>query len=231
MVFCSNNLSACIIGSRFVAMAPVSRYFFLLVLTLAGFTGLAQKQIVQFSGYIRDVESGSIVPYAAIYIQYKNQGTISGPDGFFTFAVAKGDTIIIKSLGYKEFKVVIPEDIEGTSFSKEILLERDVIQLKGVTIRPLPEPNQLRQAMINLDIPDNMAELAQQTIANSILDDEIERNTHYDGAENYNQYVKQQTQYYYNRFGNQHPGISLTNPFAWAEFIKAIKNGDFKHKK
>jgi signal peptidase I len=207
------------------------RYLVFLLLSWISLTGLAQKQIVQFSGFIRDVESSSIVPYAAVYIQDKNQGTISGSDGFFTFAAAKGDTILIKSLGYKPFKVVIPQDIEGTSFSREILLERDVIELKGVTIRPLPEPNQLRQAMINLDIPDNMAELAQQTIANSIIDDEIERNTRYDGAENYNQYVKQQTQYYYNRFGNQRPGISLTNPFAWAEFIKAIKNGDFKRKK
>jgi signal peptidase I len=207
------------------------RYLVFLLLSWISLTGLAQKQIVQFSGFIRDVESSSIVPYAAVYIQDKNQGTISGPDGFFTFAAAKGDTILIKSLGYKPFKVVIPQDIEGTSFSREILLERDVIELKGVTIRPLPEPSQLRQAMINLDIPDNMAELAQQTIANSIIDDEIERNTRYDGAENYNQYVKQQTQYYYNRFGNQRPGISLTNPFAWAEFIKAIKNGDFKRKK
>lgn len=197
---------------------------------LLAFAGMAQKQILQFSGYVKDVESGSIVPYAAVYIQYKNQGTITGPDGFFTFAAAKGDTIMIKSLGYKPFKVVIPEDVEGTSFSREILLERELIELTGVTIRPLPEPNQLRQAMVNLDIPDNLAELAQQTIANSIISDEIERNTRYDGAENYNQYVKQQTEYYYSRFGNQRPGISLTNPFAWAEFIQAIKNGDFKRK-
>lgn len=206
-----------------------NKLIFLLFL-LTGLSAFAQKQIVQFSGYVKDVESGSIVPYAAVYIQNKNQGTITGPDGFFTFAAAKGDTILIKSLGYKPFKVVIPEDLESTSFSKEVLLERDIIELQGVTIRPLPEPNQLRQAMINLDIPDNMAELAQQTIANSIIDDEIERNTRYDGAENYNQYVKQQTEYYYSRFGNQRPGISLTNPFAWAEFIKAVKNGEFKKK-
>jgi hypothetical protein len=193
--------------------------------------GMAQKQIVQFSGFIKDAESGSIVPYAAVYIQDKLQGTISGADGFFTFAAAKGDTILVKSLGYKQFKVVIPPDIEGTSYSREISLDRDVVELPGVTIRPLPEPHELRQAMINLDIPDNLAELAQQTIANSIIDDEIERNTRYDGAENYNAYVKQQTEYYYNRFGNQRPGITLTDPFAWAEFIQAIKNGDFKRNK
>jgi hypothetical protein len=192
---------------------------FLILLIINTFS----KELVQFSGFIKDNESFVGVPYAAIYIKDKNRGTISGPDGYFNFAVAKGDTIVIKSLGYKTYMVVIPIDIEGTSFSKEINLEQDAILLKGVTIRPLPEPHQLRQAMLNLDIPDNLAELAQQTIANSILNDDFERSTHYDGAENYNVYAKQQATYYYNRFGNQRPGISLTDPFAWANFIKNIK--------
>lgn len=182
------------------------------------------KNIVQFSGFIRDIETSSPIPYAAIYIYENNRGTISGPDGFFSFAVAEGDTIIVSSLGYKTFTLVIPKNIGQTSFAKEILLDRDPIMLDEVLITPLPEPHQLRQAILSLNIPDNLAELAQQTIANSIINDEIERNTQYDGAENYNAYVKSQTEYYYNRFGNQRPGISLTDPFAWAKFIQSIKD-------
>ncbi len=181
------------------------------------------KDIIQFSGFVRDSETGAVVPLCAVYIQNENRGTITGYDGFFTFAAAKGDTILIKSLGYKTFKVAIPNDLENTSFTKEIGLEREVFELKGVTIRPLPTPSQLRQAMLNLDIPNNLQELAQNTIEQSILTDEISKNTNFDGKENFNQYVQSQVGYYYNRYGNQRPGISLTDPFAWARFVKDIK--------
>lgn len=136
---------------------------------------------------------------------------------------SKGDTILVKSLGYITFKVAIPADLEGSSFTKEIGLEREVYQLPNTTIRPLPTPSQLRQAMLNLDIPNNLQELAQNTIEQSILTDEISKKTNFDGKENFNQYVQSQVGYYYNRNGNQRPGISLTDPFAWARFIKDIK--------
>lgn len=206
------------------------RYFYLIFFTFF-VNCLFSKELVQFSGYVKDIESFAPVPYAAIYIKDKNRGTISGPDGYFNFVVAKGDTIIIKSLGYKSYTVIVPLDIEGTSYSKEINMEQDAVLLKGVTIKPLPEVHQLRYAMLNLDIPDNLAELAQQTIANSIMNDDFEQNTRYDGAENYNVYAKQQADYYYNRFGNQRPGISLTDPFAWAGFVKSIKDKKKKNKK
>lgn len=182
------------------------------------------KEVVQFSGFVRDIESNAPIPFCALYIQNENRGTISGTDGFFNFVVGKGDTIIVKSLGYKPFKIAVPRDLDANSFSKDITLERDVVELKGVTIRPLPTPGQLRHAMANLDIPDNLQQLAQQTIEQSILNDEISQKVNFDGKENFNQYVQSQVGYYYNRFGNQRPGISLTNPFAWAEFIKSVKN-------
>lgn len=201
----------------------MKRFIFLTLLHFAGLLSLSAKDVIQFSGYVRDAETNAPIPFCAIYIQGENRGTISGVDGFFTFVVAKGDTVIAKSLGYKAFKIAVPQDLDGTSFSKEITLDRDVVQLKGVTIKPLPTPSQLRQAMINLDIPNNLQQLAQQTIEQSIITDQISRNTRYDGKENFMQYVQSQVGYYYNQYGNQHPGISLTDPFKWASFIKDIK--------
>jgi hypothetical protein len=201
----------------------MKRFIFLSLLQIAGFLTLSAKDVIQFSGYVRDAETNAPVPFCAIYIQGENRGTISGIDGFFTFVVGKGDTVIVKSLGYKAFKIAVPQEVDATSFSKEITLDRDVVQLKGVTIKPLPTASQLRQAMINLDIPNSMQELAQQTIEQSIITDQISRNTRYDGKENFTQYVQSQVGYYYNQNGNQHPGISLTDPFKWASFIKDIK--------
>lgn len=184
---------------------------------------LEAKDVLQFSGYVRDAESAEVIPFCAVYIQGENRGTITGYNGFFSFVAGEGDTVLVKSLGYKTFKIAIPVGIGTTSFSKDITLEKDYVELGTVTIRPLPTPGQLRHAMLNLDIPNNLQELAQQTIEQSILNDEISQKTNFDGKENFNQYVQSQADYYYSRYGNQRPGISLTDPFAWARFIKDIK--------
>ena len=194
-----------------------------LIFTCLLFSGVSAKEIIQFSGFVRDAESNAVIPFCAVYIQNENRGTITGYDGFFTFAAGKGDTILVKSLGYKPFKVAIPADLDVSSFVKDIGLEREIYQLPNTVIRPLPSPEKLRYAVLNLDIPDNLRDLAQQTIENSILNDEISSKTNFDGKENFNQYVQSQAGYYYNRYGNQRPGISLTDPFAWARFIKDIK--------
>ena len=201
----------------------MNRFLVILLLSCTGLSAALAKDVIQFSGFVRDAETGAIVPLCAVYIQNENRGTITGYDGFFTFVAGKGDTILVKSLGYKTFKVAIPVDLETTSFTKEITIEREVYQLPGTTIRPLPTPGQLRYAMLNLDIPNNLQELAQNTIEQSILTDEISKKTNFDGKENFSQYVQSQVGYYYNRNGNQRPGISLTDPFAWARFIKDIK--------
>jgi hypothetical protein len=50
-----------------------------------------------------------------------------------------------------------------------------------------------------------------------------------DGSQNYKFSMQQmQDKYYYN--GQLQP-ISILNPFAWAQFIKAWKEGKFKRKK
>ncbi len=201
----------------------MKRFTSVLIINCICILAINAKDVIQFSGYVRDAATSAVVPLCAVYIQNENRGTITGFDGFFNFVTGKGDTILVKSLGYKTFKVAIPKDLEVTSFTKEITLEREVFELKGVTIRPLPTPGQLRQAMINLNIPNNLQELAQNTIEQSILTDEISKKTNFDGKENFNQYVQSQVGYYYNRNGNQRPGISLTDPFAWARFIKDIK--------
>ena len=76
--------------------------------------------------------------------------------------------------------------------------------------------------MLNLDIPDNLQQLAQQTIEQSILNDEISKKINYDGKKIQTICTITKVGYYYNQYGNQHPGISLTDPFG-ARFIKDIK--------
>ncbi len=50
-----------------------------------------------------------------------------------------------------------------------------------------------------------------------------------DGDENADYYMRQEAAEFY--YDGQIPPMNIFNPFAWAQFIKAWKNGDFKKDK
>jgi hypothetical protein len=186
------------------------------------------KEVVQFSGIVKDEISSAPVPFSIVYVDRERRGTISTLEGFFSFAVAKGDIVVFKSIGYKPVKIQVPYDATGDSYYRDVSLPRETYTLDTFYIYPLPAPHQLRQAMINLDVPETMVEMAKKTIEKSKLD-EMNLMTRYDGSENFTKYVQQQVQTYYS-YGQPAP-IRLFDAFSWAEFIKSLKRGDFKRTK
>lgn len=186
------------------------------------------KEVVQFSGIVKDDISSAPVPFSIVYVERERRGTISTLEGFFSFAVAKGDIVVFKSIGYKPVRIQVPYDATGDSYYRDVSLPRETYTLDTFYIYPLPAPHQLRQAMVNLDVPETMIELAKKTIEKSKLD-EMNLITRYDGSENFTKYVQQQVQTYYS-YGQPAP-IRLFDAFSWAEFIKSLKRGDFKRTK
>jgi len=186
------------------------------------------KEVVQFSGIVKDEISSAPVPFSIVYVEKERRGTISTLEGFFSFAVAKGDIVVFKSIGYKPVRIQVPYDATGDSYYKDVSLPRETYTLDTFFIYPLPAPHQLRQAMINLDVPETMIDLARKTIEKSKLD-EMTLATRYDGSENFTKYVQQQVQTYYS-YGQPAP-IRLFDAFSWAEFIKSLKRGDYKRTK
>lgn len=187
----------------------------------------AQKAVIQFSGIIKDSLSQSPIPFCAVYIENQYRGTLTNSEGFYSFVAAKGDTVTIRSLGYVTQKLVIPATMEGTSLFKDITLSREAYLLDEVVIYPLPAPHQLRQAIINLEVPNDLQDLAMQTLSNSRLEP-YRMSMLYDGNENFDQYAKAQVATYYAQ-GQQKPQ-NIMNPFAWADFISAWKRGDYRKK-
>jgi hypothetical protein len=190
-------------------------------------TNAQEKGIVQFSGIIKDLATGQPLPFATVYVDKVFRGTITNLDGFFSFVVEKGDSIVIRSVGYKEKRLQIPHTLEGDSYHVMYALPADTILLDEVVIYPWPTRQQFRQAFINLEVPDDLQELAEQTFANASLAD-FSLITDYDGNENFDQFVNNYVAEIY--YQGQSAPIQLMNPFAWAQFIKAIKAGKFKRK-
>jgi len=201
--------------------------FFITTLLIISTIVIGQKAVVQFSGVIKDSLSQSPIPYCAVYIERQYRGTLTNAEGFYSFVAAKGDTITIRSLGYETIKIIIPATMEGSSLFKDIYLSREAYLLDEVVIYPLPAPHQLRQAIINLEVPDDLQDLAMQTLSNSKLEP-YRMSMLYDGNENFDQYAKAQVANYYSQ-GQQKPQ-NIMNPFAWADFISAWKRGDYRRK-
>lgn len=186
-----------------------------------------KKDVIQFSGIIRDLDNGQPIPFATIYVDKVFRGTISNMDGFFSFAVDKGDSIVIRSVGYKQAMLQIPEELNSNSYHVMYALESDTILLDEVVIYPWNKLH-FRQHFINLEIPDNLQQLAEETFAKATLADFSEW-TDYDGTENFDVFINNYVGEIY--YQGQSAPIQLMNPFAWAQFIKAIKEGKFKRKK
>ena len=194
----------------------------------ASHQSIAQEDgIVQFSGIVKDLSTGQPLPFATVYVDKVFRGTITNLEGFFSFVVQKGDSIIIRSVGYKQEKLQIPLALDGDSYHVMYALENDTILLDEVVIYPWPNRQQFRQAFINLEVPDNLQDLAELTFANSSLE-EFSLLTDYDGNENFDQFINNYVGEIY--YQGQSAPIQLMNPFAWAQFIKAIKAGKFKRK-
>jgi len=189
------------------------------------FGQVKNKDLVQFTGVVVTGDSLDPVPFAHIIVKNTNRGTITDYYGFFSFVARKNDTIIFTSVGYKRGLFVIPDTITDNKYSLIQIMTTDTVLLKETVIYPWPSVEQFKQAFLSLDVPDDDYERAMKNLALAELKERAQY-TPMDGSTNYRNYMQQQTSRLY--YVGQAQPISLLNPFAWAEFIKAWKRGDFK---
>jgi hypothetical protein len=168
------------------------------------------------------------VPLAHILVKHSYWGTISDYNGYFSFVARQNDTIIFSAIGFKNQQFVIPDTISNNRYSMIQVMATDTIYLSETVIYPWPTREQFKEAFLNLDIPDDDITVARNNLSQVDL---MRRSLviQSDGSLNYDYLVTQRTdRLYYN--GQTQP-ITILNPFAWAEFIKAWKEGKFKRKK
>lgn len=187
-----------------------------------------KDSVVQFYGVVMTADSLEGLPAVTIMLKRENRGTLSNDQGVFSIVVVKGDEVEFTSVGFKPKVVTIPRDLEGNQFSMIQLMVIDTQYLPATIIRPRPTREQFERDFLSTDIPADQYEIARQNTEESkrrILEKALPR----DGSEaaNYNLRNVAARQYYY----GQAPPQNIFNPFAWNEFIKAWKRGDFKKKK
>jgi len=206
------------------------RALFVLVLLLSGSKLFAQtpdEDLVQFSGMIVASDSLEAVPYVNIRIKGLNRGTTSDFYGFFSLVARKGDVIQFSAVGFKKGEYLIPDTLRSNRYSLVHIMTNDTILLKETVIYPWPTKEQFRHAFVWNKIPDDDLTIAQRNLDKMEMRERA-RAMPMDGSMNYRNYMDNQVSKLYYR-GQAQP-ITVFNPFAWAEFIKAWKRGDFKRK-
>ncbi len=186
-----------------------------------------KDSVVQLYGVVMTADSLKGLPAVSIVIKGQNRGTISNDRGVFSIVVLKGDKIEFTSIGYKPQLVSIPQNLEGNQHSIIQLMVADTIYLPATIIKPRPSRQQFERDFVNTKVADDDITIAR-TNTNSATRRVLMATLPTDGREASNQYLRQSAQKLY--YSGQAAPQNIFNPFAWNEFIKAWKRGDYRKK-
>lgn len=182
-----------------------------------------EENAIQLSGMIRD-EANKPVQFATIVVPNRYKGTVSDQRGMFSFIVYPNDTVRFSSIGFKSQFLVIPDTLESFHYPVDIRMESDTIHLAEIQIFRYGTYEEFREALINLRLPEDDYQRAMANIA--LIKSQIYSDTGADPGLNYKYFM--QEQHYRSMYQGQTPPQNIFNPFAWAQFIQAIKEGRFR---
>lgn len=182
-------------------------------------------KVIQFSGVVVAGDSLSPVPLTTVYRSRDQRGTFTDYYGFFSIPAYVGDTITFSNVGYTKSTFVIPFDLTQSRYSIVQMMSSDTINIPEVFIYPWPTREEFREDFLALELPNSEAEIARANLDRIILQDKMYQMS-MDGSENYRLAMKQHTDKLY--YAGQAPPNKLLDPFAWAAFIKALRDGSLK---
>ena len=193
-------------------------------------TGFAQTKermkkgtLVQLTGRLYS-ELLEPLPFAHVLVLNNYRGTITDRDGKFSFVTQVGDSIMFSSLGYKRKIIVIPDTLGEPFLTTDIILNIDTFMIAEVEVYPWKSYEEFKKAFLNLQLPNDDMDNARKNIA--LLKTQIILDETPSARANFQHIFEQQYRDTYTQ-GN-YPTYQIFNAFAWAEFFKALKRGDFK---
>jgi CarboxypepD_reg-like domain len=187
-----------------------------------------KDSVVQLYGIVMTADSLKGLESVSVVIKGQNRGTITNNKGVFSIVVLKGDQVEFTSIGYKPKLISIPADLEGNQHSVIQLMVNDTIYLPATIIKARPSRAQFERDFLNTEVPDDYITIARKNNSEATRR-MLVASLPTDGRESSSQYLRQNANKAY--YAGQAPPMNIFNPFAWAEFIKAWKRGDYKSKK
>jgi hypothetical protein len=186
-----------------------------------------KDSVVQLYGVVMTADSLKGIPAVSIVVKGQNRGTMTSETGVFSIVVLKGDQVEFSSVGFKPKIVEIPKNLEGNQHSIIQLMVNDTVFLPATIIKPRISRQQFDRDFVNAKVPDDAIAIARENNSEAkrrLLMASLPS----DGREASSQYMRQSANKLY--YSGQVAPQNIFNPFAWSEFIKAWKRGDFKKK-
>ncbi len=195
---------------------------FLFIIAFSVSQAQEDRKVVQIGGLIVTGDSAYGVPGVHIYVDGSGRGTTSNEYGFFSFPTLVGDTLTISAVSYKKRTYVVPDNGKD-QITAYIELKQDTIMLPSISIYPWPTEELFKEAFLAMNQTTGEEFLKRGTMNENLLL-KMQYSLSMDASLNYAFYMNN----YAEMQGNEYmaPTLSLINPFAWARFIKSLKNKD-----
>jgi hypothetical protein len=194
-----------------------------LFIAIAAFSQSKERPLVQFTGVVYNADSTSvIVPYVNIVnTSFKNFYSLSNYKGYFSFVAHEQDTIRFSCVGYGTITVVIPANLAAQSYTKQIFLKPQIINLPVFKVFPWATEEEFTKEFLSMKIADDDLENAKKNLSNAKIR-AAERTLPLDGLESGLTFRD-----FHNNMVNSHSITNpLMNPFNWGSLIKEIAEGD-----
>jgi hypothetical protein len=189
---------------------------------IAAFAQKQERPLVQFTGIVHNSDStGIIVPYVSIVnTSYKGEISQSNYKGYFSFVVHEKDTINFSSVGYASMNIVIPANVVSKSYTIQVLLKPQIINLPIFRVFPWATTEEFTKDFLSMKIADDDLAIARKNLSNASIAT-LERTLPRDAGETGS------FQDFHNGILNSHSTINpLLDPFSWGSLIRQIADGD-----
>lgn len=201
--------------------------FYSFIYCLPSARAQADDDLLQLSGVVVSTDSLQGLPFVSVRIKGLNKGTFTDADGFFSFVVRKGDTVLFTFIGMKDAIYVVPKNLTASRYSIVQPMAEDSVLLPETVIHAWPTPEEFNYYFVKANISDTYGTLARNNLKRKTLTT-FGSSMIMDARENQSYAASQSASRYY--YSGQLPPQRLFDPFAWSQFFNAWKRGDFKKK-
>jgi hypothetical protein len=201
-------------------------FLIFLFCSLTGFSQVAGKKLVQFSGIIMNRDSNTVVPYVTITnVTGRDQFFSANYKGYFSFVANEGDTLVFTAVGYKREGIVIPSNLSDNKYTILMKMQQEIINLPGVRVYPWASTDEFKKEFMTLKFADDDLEIAKKNVSRESLS-AMMASLPRDGGEMQSFNFQNNHNRLVNKNINQRLANPLLNPFAWGALIQQIMQGD-----
>lgn len=182
---------------------------------------------LRLSGTVIDTDTKKPMLYTHVVLPSAGVGTTTDEDGKFSIIVMPGDSLVFSFVSHRTIYYKVPVD-KIEDYTVYVGMSEQTQMLNPVEVFPYPTERDFKEAFLKRELESKELKEIKKRLSPETIE-KLAMRTQADGG-TAAQYNMRSQEYQIN---NQYmfPTLQLLNPFAWAQFIKSVKNGDLSKEK